>query len=104
MTGWRGPEKKLATTVSFKHSGFNCQMFILFSALLPLTVHLVSLALRVTCIRLPNFPLQVVKTLTNTTLCKFNQVDVQAPGMRRRRPRMEALQYLGIIQVFSLIQ
>ena len=42
-------------------------------------------------------------TLTNTTWCKFNQVDVQAPG-RRGRPRMEALQYLGIIQVSSFLQ
>ena len=36
------------------------KLFILCSVLLPLTVHLLSLALRVTCISLPNFPLQVV--------------------------------------------
>ena len=74
---------------------------ILFSSsdLLPLAIQLLSLAMRVTCISLPNFPLQVVES--NDT-APPNWM-FQAPG-RRRRPRMEALQYLGIIQVFSFSQ
>ena len=40
------------------------KLFILFSssAFLPLAIQLLSLAMRVTCITLPNFPLQVAKS------------------------------------------
>ena len=74
------------------------KLFILFSssAFLPLAIQLLSLAMRVTCITLPNFPLQVVESNDTTPPNSM----FQAPG-RRRRPRMEALQYLGIVQVFS---
>ena len=39
-------------------------LFILFSSsdLLPLAIQLLSLAMRVTCMTLPNFPLQVVES------------------------------------------
>ena len=74
------------------------KLFILFSSsvFLPLAIQLLSLAMRVTCITLPDFPLQVVES--NDTAPPNSMF--QAPG-RRRRPRMEALQYLGIVQVFS---